>query len=157
MTLHPTTCLRRTTALIACASLALTTACATYRPLDRNAAMALSEARVDLNERGTLELSTRVGTGAVSLDGRIESASDTSVVVALTQTRSRNGDTQQWSGEQVTVPLSWISGYRQRKAAVGRTSLFIGSLLAAVAIIGVAFTAGNSGSGTGGGGGVTPR
>lgn len=149
--------LRRATAVAASLSLLLTTGCATYTPLDRDTALSLGEARIELTDRGTLELSTRIGAGAVSLDGRLQTATDTSLTVTLVQTRSRSGDTQQWSGEQVTVPLSWISGYRQRRSSPARTSLFVGGILAAVTVIGLAFTAGNSTSGGNGGGGGTPR
>ncbi|HYW51528.1 MAG TPA: hypothetical protein VE861_13030 [Gemmatimonadaceae bacterium] len=155
--LHYSLRARRVTAAVSCLSLLLTSGCATYTPLERNAALSLGEARIDLTERGTLELSTRIGAGAVSLDGRLQTATDTSLTVMLVQTRSRNGDTQQWSGEQVTVPLSWISGYRQRRSSPARTSLFVGALLAAVAVVGLVFNAGNSGSGGNGGGGVVPR
>ena len=149
--------IRRLTAAVAVASLALTSGCATYTPLNRNEALSLGEARVDLNERGTLELATRIGSGAVSLDGKLQTATDTSIVIALVQTRNRQGDSQQWSGEQVTVPLSWISGYRQRQASAKRTSLLVASLVAVAAVVGAAFNAGSANSAGNGGGGGTPK
>ena len=97
---------------------AAATGCATYRPIDRDVARSATDVRVDLTERGTLELGPQIGSGIVSLDGHIESVTDTTVRMSLKQVVSRAGDTQQWVGEAVTVPLSYVNIYRGRRPSV---------------------------------------
>lgn len=148
---------RRCILTVSTMSMFVISGCATYRPIDRNAAGALTEARVVLNERGTLELAPRIGPNAASLDGHLRNTTDTTIVIALTQIVTRGGDSQQWSGEALTVPLSWISGYRQRTSSAKKTSFLVGAIVAAVAAIGAAFAAGNSGSGGTNQNGGTPK
>ena len=125
--------------------------CATYRPIDRDVARLTSEVRVDLTERGTLELGPQIGAGIVSLDGHIEAVTDSVVRISLKQVVSRAGDTQQWVGEAVTVPLSYVNVYRGRRPSGWRSVLLGTALAVAVVAVAVAFKAGNSGSGRGDG------
>ena len=130
---------------------AAATGCATYRPIDRDVARSATDVRVDLTERGTLELGPQIGSGIVSLDGHIESVTDTTVRMSLKQVVSRAGDTQQWVGEAVTVPLSYVNVYRGRRPSVWRSVILGTALAAAVTAVAIAFKAGNSGSGRGDG------
>ena len=154
----PRLTLRRTTALLTWLSLATsTTACAVYTPLDRDGARARAEARIDLTERGTLELSPRIGVAVASVDGRVTTVTDSTLIVALVQTVTRNGDTQQWQGEPLVIPLGYISGYRQRQPSTARSLLLGGGILLGVLGAGAAFGIGNSGSGGNTGGGGTSK
>lgn len=157
MALHVGLTARRGILSVSTMSMLVVSGCATYRPIDRNAAGALTEARVVLNERGTLELAPRIGPNAASLDGHMRNATDTTIMIALTQIVTRGGDAQQWSGEELTVPLSWINGYQQRTPSAKKTSFLVGVIVAAVAAIGAAFAAGNSGSGGTNQNGGTPK
>ena len=133
------------------ASMLAATGCATYHPLDRDVARSATDVRVDLTERGTLELGPQIGSGIVSLDGHIESVTDSTVRMSLKQVVSRAGDTQQWVGEAVTVPLSYVNVYRGRRPSVWRSVILGAALAAAVTAVAIAFNAGNSGSGRGDG------
>jgi len=128
-----------------------------YTPIDRNAARTAAEARIDLTERGTLELSPRIGAGVVSVDGRVRTVTDSTVEVALVQTVTRTGDSQQWLGEPLVIPLGYVTGFRRRQASTKRSLLLGGSILAGVLGAGAAFGIGNSGSGGNTGGGGTSK
>lgn len=158
MTLLFSSALRRRTALTLTACLVVSTAgCATYTPIERQSVSASSETRLDLTERGTLELGTRVGAAVVSIDGRVTAIDDSTLTVSMLQAVTRGGDTQQWQGEKLIVPLGYISGYRKRQTSRKRSFLLAGGVLAGVIVVGAAFVAGNSGSGSRGGGGEIPR
>jgi hypothetical protein len=128
-----------------------------YTPIDRNAARTAAEARIDLTERGTLELSPRIGAGVVSVDGRVRTVTDSTVEVALVQTVTRIGDSQQWMGEPLVIPLGYVTGFRRRQPSTKRSLLLGGSILAGVLGAGAAFGIGNSGSGGNLGGGGTAK
>ncbi len=150
--------LRRTTALLTCLSLATsTTACAVYTPLDRDAARSVGEARIDLTERGTLELSPRIGAGVVSVDGRVRTLTDSTVEVALVQTVTRSGDSQQWLGEPLVIPLGYVNRFLRRQPSTKRSLLLGAGVLAGVVLAGAAFAIGSSGSGGNTGGGGTSK
>jgi hypothetical protein len=137
---------RMSGAMIAGCSLLITTGCAAFAPVDAASARSVGEARVLLTERGTLELGTRIGPSIVAVDGRIMTATDTSVVIAMSQVLSRSGETQVWTGEPLSVPLDYVRGYERRQSSVKRTLLLTAGLLAGAAIVGIGFNAGSSGS-----------
>lgn len=154
----PRCMVRRTTALLIWLSLATsTTACAVYTPLDRNVVGTVREARIDLTERGTLELSPRIGAAVASVDGRVRTVTDSTLTIMLVQTVTRNGDTQQWLGEPLEIPLGYINGYRKRQSSAARSLLLGGGILLGVLGAGAAFAIGNSGSGVSGNGGGPPK
>ncbi len=142
---------RRLVGLTVLGAMGLVSGCATYRPIDRTSAPTAGEVRLELTERGTLEMGPQIGAAIVSLDGRVISASDSAVKMTLNQVVNRSGGVQQWVGESVTIPASYINLYRKREPSALR-SLALGAGLAGAAIgVALAFVAGNSGSARGDG------
>jgi hypothetical protein len=142
---------RRIVAVTVLSAMVIVNGCATYRPIDRTSAPTAGEVRLELTERGTLELGPQIGAGIVYLDGSVVSASDSSVKMTLKQVVNRSGGVQQWVGESVTIPAGYVNLYRKREPSAMR-SLALGASLAAAAIgVAVAFVAGNSGSARGDG------
>ncbi len=129
----------------------MTSGCATYRPVDGRSIMSAGEVRLDLTERGTLEMGPQIGAGIVSLDGSVVSATDSVVKLALKQVVYRTGGVQQWVGENVTVPAAYVNSYRKRQPSVLRSVALGAGLTAAAVGIALGFTPGNSGSARGDG------
>jgi hypothetical protein len=138
---------RRVTAGALAGTMAMTGGCASYRPVDRDAARAAGEVRVDLTERGTLEMGPQIGAAIVSLDGTITAVTDSTVRMSLKQVVNRSGAVQQWVGEAVTIPLSYVNVYRKRTPSTVRSIALGAGLSAAAVAVALGFTPGNSGSG----------
>ena len=142
---------RRLVALTLLGAISAVAGCATYRPIDRQRAPAAGEVRLDLTERGTLELGPQIGAGVVSLDGSIVSVTDSTVQMSLKQVVNRSGDVQQWVGEKVTIPAAYVNLYRKRQPSLARSVALGAGLTAAAVGIALGFTPGNSGSARGDG------
>jgi hypothetical protein len=148
---------RRAVAVGACSSMLITGGCATFTPTVQSSLINGGETRLLLTERGTLEMGTRIGPAVVAVDGRVRTVTDSSIVIALTQVLNRDGDTQVWTGEPLSVPVSYISGYRARHASAKRSLLLAAGLLTGAVAIALGFSAGSSGGGGRDQSGGTPR
>ena len=138
---------RRIISGVLLASMVTATACATYRPIDRRIAARGIDVRLDLTERGTLELGSVLGPSIVSLDGQVRGVTDSTFRISVTQVLSRTGDAQVWTGEVVSVPAAFVNGFRKREASRSRTYLLTAAIVTGAILTGVAFKAGTSGNG----------
>jgi hypothetical protein len=134
------------------------TGCYSYPPLDTPTPASGAKVEADLTGRGSLDLASQIGPGAMSLRGRVLETESDSLVLALTSVVGRNEQETFWGGEHVRVPLITVARVEQRKFALGKSILFggamIGGLLAAVK----AFQTDGSGGGVSvGGGGPSPQ
>lgn len=128
-------------------SMMTASACATYRPINGPIAARGVDVRLDLTERGTLELGSLLGPSIIALDGQIRGVTDSTVRISVTQVLNRTGDAQVWTGEVVTVPVSFVNGVRKREASRSRTFLLTAAIVTGAILTGVAFKAGTSGNG----------
>jgi hypothetical protein len=85
-----------------------------------------------LTDRGSVELSEAIGPSAVRIDGRLISITDTTLSLAVSKVRFRNGNANVWSGEAVTVPRTYIATLQERQFSGGRTTVLSTVVLGAV-------------------------
>lgn len=133
-------------------------ACQAYTPISVTPATAAQDVRVNLNEAGMAASFGRLGSGAASMEGRLQNVNDSTLSLAVTQVTLSGGDDEARSSESVTIPRSQIASVERRQTSVPR------SLVAAGAVIGGAFLVaralGNgdqTGSARGGGGPPTQK
>lgn len=136
----------------------LLSACYSYHPVESPAPASGTRVEADLTTRGSVELASQIGPGAMSVRGEVLESERDSLLLALTSVVGRNEQETFWSGERVRIPLITLARVEQRKFALGKSILFggtvIGGLLAAVK----AFQGDGSGGGvSGGGGGPSPQ
>lgn len=131
------------------------TGCYTTLPLHSMPASG-SEVVLDLNDRGRVALGDRIGPSASVIDGEIETPNDTAYALRVKSVRYLNGQSNQWSGERLTVPANLVSQATQRNFSRARTVALSAGLATALALFikGVSLF-GNS-SGSPGGGSPTP-
>ena len=131
-------------------ALALLTGCHTYVPVMQAPAPGTDVALV-LTDRGRAALGERIGPEVDQLRGTLESASDSSVTLAVTQSLSLRGLSQGWTGERITVSRDQLAGLRVRQLDKGRTALAVLTAGVGVGLLTTFGFAGAGGSGESGG------
>jgi hypothetical protein len=113
--------------------------------------------RVELTDAGTASLASAVGPGVTSLTGRLVSANDSAVTVAVDATVKRNGLEDFWKGENVVVRRSEVAAFQEKAFSRTKTAVASGIAVGLAAIF-YAALGGSLGGGSGGTpGGGTPK
>lgn len=108
--------------------------CYTYAPLTLAEVTPGRTVRVTLDDHGTAELSQWIGARGASLEGRVQSVTDTSMILAVTDVVRLNGATEPWTDESVSIPRRLAESIGVRRLNRQRTVLTsIGALAAAFA------------------------
>ena len=126
----------------------LVAGCYTYRPLPSvDAAMpaAGTQVEVRLTTAGAAALANQVGPDVLFLDGSLVSADSNGLTLKMARSESARHISQEWKGEQLTLPKEDVASIGARKLSVGATALLGGlaggSMVAAVALFGGSGTA----------------
>lgn len=90
---------------------------------------------LDLNDRGRVVLGDAIGPSARTVEGQVASASDSSYSLRVNSVSYLNGQSNRWSGEPLTVPVSLVSQASQRAFSRSRTALLGAGAVAALAIL----------------------
>jgi hypothetical protein len=78
-----------------------------------------------LTDSGTEALATYLGPNIRAVDGRLVTATDQQLVIAVVAVKNRDGIDHYWKGESVTLARSEIATLQQKKLAVARTTFFV--------------------------------
>lgn len=98
--------------------------CYRLTPIETDAQLASgTELRIELTDAGAVRLASMVGPRVEVIDGRTLENTDTSVVVAVTETINRARIGMPWNGERVEVPRTAIDRLRARELDRGRSWL----------------------------------
>lgn len=91
---------------------------------------------LDLNDRARVQLGDRIGPSVASIQGVVQTGSDTGYVLNISSVRYLNGQSNQWSGERFTISPGLVTQAWQRQFSRSKTTaLGLGiaaALLAAV-------------------------
>jgi hypothetical protein len=121
----------RTTIIVAAGIGALTNAgCYGYRILEAGRVRPGQTVHVTLTPSGAAELASTIGPNATSIDGRVLSASDSGVTIAVTQIARTVGPEEFMRDEPVGIPLRSASTMLVREFDRSRTVLAVGGVLA---------------------------
>ncbi len=110
---------------------------------------------LELTDSGAVVLAAKIGPQVEALRGRVLADSGGTMTVAVTQTRQRSGNEQDWKGEELVVPRALVSSIGERHFALSRTVLFSAAVAGALVGVSAAFNGPGFGSGNaspGGGG-----
>ncbi len=99
------------------------TGCYTHREVDTEVVPVGTRIVAQLTERGTLEMVDTLGGSAVSVSGRVQSATVDRMIVALNRVNLRQGTAVTWAGEPVGIPKRYVNRVRERKLSVWRSVL----------------------------------
>lgn len=107
---------------------------------------------LDLNDRARVALGDRIGPSALKVEGMVQSATDSVYVLRISSVEYLNGQTNRWSGEELSIPLNLVSqGWRHEFSRSRTTVLGVGIAAAIMtAILKTSFLHIGSGSDAGG-------
>jgi hypothetical protein len=113
-----------------------------------------SQLLLDLTDRGRVGLGDSVGAGAKTIEGTAISTTDSAYSLRVSRVSYLNGQSNNWTGERLLVPRSFVTNAKEQKFSKSRTWLTAAAVGAGV----IAFIAsrGLLGFGSGGGEGGAP-
>jgi hypothetical protein len=101
----------------------------------RGTPQAGSRVVLDLNDRGRVALGDQIGPSAAAVEGEVASATDSSYSLRVRSVTYLNGQSNRWSGEPLTVPVSLVSQSTQRTFSRSRTAILGAAAVAALALL----------------------
>lgn len=91
---------------------------------------------LDLNDHGRDRLGRSIGSAAKSIEGALDSRTDSGYVVKVSSVVYMNGQNNMWTNEPLTIQSDLVRELRVKKFSQGRTALLVGgSIGALVALI----------------------
>jgi hypothetical protein len=114
--------------------------CYVYTPLASAPSMG-STVSFALTDAGRVALGRNIGEGARSLEGEVDSTTDSSYVLRVQSVTYINGQYNKWTGERLVVGRQQVTDARQRSVSKSRTALVaaagVGGLVAFIATRGL--------------------
>lgn len=111
---------------------------------------------LELNDRGRVGLGDNIGPAATTVEGLLQSHTDSAYMIRVASVVYVNGQSNKWNGEPLTIQKDFVKDVSERKFSRGRSVLAAGIL--AGGVLAFALTRnllglGNSDREPGGGGG----
>lgn len=88
------------------------------------------QVQIELSDAGRVRMVSSVGSEIGRVDGVLESKSDSSLVVRVSQTWGEYGGLTRWDGERVTFRPEYIRTLRERRFSTTRTVILVATLSA---------------------------
>lgn len=129
--------------------------CYTYTPV---VAAPVPGTRLDLelNDRGRVGLGENVGAAATTVEGMLQSQTDSAYLIRVASVVYVNGQSNKWNGEPLMVQKDFVKDVSERRFSQRRSLLAAGILTAGVLAFALTrnlLGAGNTDRDPGGGGG----
>jgi hypothetical protein len=103
--------------------------CYQYAPLDTSTGVQPGEhVAVDITDRGRAELSDRLGSGVLRLEGTLTRSDSMDLVMNVWRVAQVGGPTARWSGESVRLKREYASRVQTRTLNRGKTYLMAGGV-----------------------------
>lgn len=109
--------------------LGVASGCYTYTPV-RSVETPGTVLVFPLNDQGRLTLGQSVGPSAQTIEGTLQSQTDSSYVVSVNSVSYFNGGSNKWSGEPLTIGRTLVQDVKERQFSRGRTLLVVGAATA---------------------------
>jgi hypothetical protein len=103
--------------------------CYQYAPLDTSTGVQAGEhVAVEITDRGRTELSDRLGSGVLRLEGTLTRSDSADLVMNVWRVAQISGPTSRWSGESVRLKREYTSSVQTRTLNRGKTYLLAGAV-----------------------------
>lgn len=113
--------------------------CYQYEPVQTTSSPVGQPVRLTLTEAGSVNLAAELGPSVEAVGGRLLGDSGSAYVVALSESRKRNGMEIDWRGEQVSISKSLVADIRKRQFSPTRTGLLSAGVVTALVVLERAF------------------
>ena len=133
--LRVATGLRRVARAVVVAPFVATTlaGCYTYAPVDGTAPSTGAQVSADITDAGRVALADSLGPSPARVEGRLVSATDSTITLAVSGVQPLRGERAAWTGERVTLRRTAFDRLTARRLAVGR-SLVAGAIALGAAV-----------------------
>jgi hypothetical protein len=109
--------------------------CYQYAPLDTSAGVQAGEhVAVEITDRGRMELSDRLGSGVLRLEGTLTRTDSADLVMNVWRVAQLGGPVTRWSGESVRLKREYASRVQTRSLNRGKTLLVSGAAVAGLVV-----------------------
>lgn len=109
--------------------------CYNYVPLDTSTGVQAGEhIAVEITDRGRAELSDRLGSGVIRLEGTLTRTDSVNMVMNVWRVAQIGGPTARWSGESVQFKREYASRVQARTLNRGKTYLVAGAAVAGLVV-----------------------
>lgn len=109
--------------------------CYRYAPLDTSTGIQAGEhVAVEISDRGRAELSDRLGSGVLRLEGTLTRTDSVDLVMNVWRVRQISGPMARWSGESVRLRREYASSVQTRTLNRGRTFMVAGAAVAGLVL-----------------------
>ena len=128
---------RRATAALAFVLFANLLACTEYIPVRGDvSASAQPTVRVTLTDQGTTDVAPRIGMRARTLEGVLQSVSDTTLALSVQKVSREGGIEDAYAGEALTLQRRDYESVAARRTSISRSLLLTGGIIAAALLLG---------------------
>ena len=108
--------------------------CYVYQPVTTASPPTGRPVRLTLTDAGTANLASELGPSVEAVGGKLIDNTADAYVVALSESRKRNGSEIDWRGEQVSISKSLVASIQQRQFSRARTAVVAGGVIAALLV-----------------------
>jgi hypothetical protein len=106
--------------------------CYVYQPVVTDSRPVGKPVRLTLTDLGTANLASELGPSVEAVGGKLLNDSSDAYVLALSESRKRNGMEIDWRGEQVSIAKSLVGNIQQRQFSRTRTAVVVVGVIAAM-------------------------
>lgn len=133
----------------------LVAGCYEYEPVVTTSSPIGQPVRLTLTDAGSVNLAAELGPSVEAVGGKLLDDSGNTYLVALSESRKRNGMEIDWRGEQVSISKSLVANIQRRQFSPTRTGFLSAGVITALVVLERAFwgPGGVFGGGPPGGGG----
>lgn len=114
--------------------LPLLAGCYVYKPVGMTSPPNGRNVRLTLTDAGTANLAAELGPSIEAVGGRFTSDSGDAYLLAVSDTRKRNGVEIDWRGEQVSISKSLVATLQQREFSRTRTAAVTAGVIAGIVV-----------------------
>ena len=114
--------------------------CYTYAPLDTSMGIQAGEhVAVEVTDRGRAELSDRLGSGVLRIEGILTRTDSQEVAMNVWRVAQIGGPVSRWSGENVQFRRDFVSRVQLRTLSRGKTWLVAGTVTVGLVVFARSF------------------
>jgi len=113
--------------------------CYEYEPVQTTSSPIGQPVRLTLTEAGSVNLAAELGPSVEAVGGKLLNDTGTAYLVALSESRKRNGMEIDWRGEEVSISKSLVADIRKRQFSRTRTGFLSAGVVTALVVLERAF------------------
>jgi hypothetical protein len=116
-------------------SVLTTISCTSYTPIHGVEAVPGNNVRVQLSDKGAVDLAQRIGPRARQLEGTLKQVTDSSMLLSVRRVTREGGGEDTYDGQDISIPSQDIETAETSRTSVPRSILAAGGILASAFLV----------------------